>query len=73
VIDYRIEGTVLVIRRTAKLNPYGPFLAELFFKFLYEAGFADARLTAEEHHLSFTCLGLRPASPQQPEFVFAAY
>ena len=66
VLDDRIEGTVLVIGRAAKLDAGSPSCAMLLFERLHQAGFANARLTAQQHHLASPVLGLLPALLQQP-------
>ena len=40
---------------------------------LDEARFANARFTAEQHHLPEAVLDLRPALPQQPHFLLSAH
>ena len=44
MLNHRIQGTVLVIGRTAKLDPRVAFSYHLLFELLHQAGFADARL-----------------------------
>ena len=68
VVDDRIERTVLVIGRAAKLNAGRSLVRKLLFEFLHQPGFANPRLTAEQHHLAFTRFGLLPAPLQQPQF-----
>src|SRR5262245_9638446 len=68
VVDNRIERTVLVIRRTAKLDTGGPFGADVLFKCLHQAGFANASLPAEQYYMSGALFRLCPPLPQEPEF-----
>ena len=56
VLNDRIEGTVLVIGRTAKLDARRTLGYDLLFERLHQAGFANARLAAEQ-----APPGLRPS------------
>jgi hypothetical protein len=60
VLNDRIKGTVLVIRRAAKLDTIGTLGTGLVFERLHQSGFADPRLTAEQHDLPCALLGLLP-------------
>jgi hypothetical protein len=40
---------------------------------LHQARFANACFTAEQHHLSDPLLDLRPALPQQPDFLLPTH
>ena len=61
MLNDRIEGAVLVIGRTAKLDARGSFRHDLLFECLHQAGFANARLATEQHDLACTCLWLAPS------------
>ena len=49
-----------------------PSCADIIFEFLHQAGFANAGLATEQHHLARALLGLHPPFLQQPHFVIAA-
>ena len=61
VVDDRIQGTVLVIGRAAKLDARRPLVRKLLFELLHQAGFANPRLAAQQHHLAGARFGLLPA------------
>ena len=61
VVDDRIQGTVLVIGRAAKLNAGRSFVLKLLFELLHQPGFANPGLAAQQHHLACACFGLLPA------------
>src|SRR5262249_24555630 len=73
VLDDRIQRTVWVIGRAAKLNADCAFSDSLLFERLHQAGLANAGLATEQHDLAGALLSLLPASPQQSEFLFAAH
>jgi hypothetical protein len=50
-----------------------PLVAHLGAQHLGQGGFAEARGATEQHHLPEALLGLRPASPQQPQFFVAPH
>jgi hypothetical protein len=58
--EYRREGTVLVIRRTAKLQAGCPGLHDPLLDLLHQARLADAGLTTEQYNLAITGLGRCP-------------
>jgi hypothetical protein len=60
VFDNGIKSTILMIGRTTKRQTGGTFPIRLFFKFLHEAGLADACFTAEQYDLTFALLRSRP-------------
>ena len=61
MVDDRIQGTVLVIGRAAKLNARRAFVRDLLFELLHQPGFANARLATQQHHLTCALFGLLPA------------
>ena len=65
MLDDRIQRTVLVIGRAAKLNAPHPLVPKLLFELLHQPGFANPGLAAQQHHLAFSLLGLLPALPQK--------
>jgi len=73
MLNERVEGTVVVIGRAAKLGAGGPFSENLLFERLHQPGLANAGLSAEQDHLAFTRLGLLPAAVQQPQLLFSSY
>jgi hypothetical protein len=73
-IDPRIEGGVLIVRRTlAWGQPRLGLGGHLFLQHLHEARFADARFAAEQHHLPEAVRDLRPALHQQPDLLLPAH
>jgi hypothetical protein len=64
MLDHRVQGTVLGIGRTAEGHAHHPRWPDVLSQFLHQARFADAGLTAEQHHLSVPFGGLLPAPPQ---------
>ena len=73
-LDHRIQGRVLVIGRTlARRQPRLGLAGHVFLQHLHQARFADARFPAEQHHLPDPLLDLRPALPQQPDFLLASH
>jgi hypothetical protein len=61
-IDQRIQGAVLVVGRTlTRRQPCVRLGGHLFDQHLDEARSADARFTAEQHHLPEAIFHLRPA------------
>ncbi len=72
VVDDRIQRAVLVIGRAAKLDARRTLGQHLLLERLHQAGFANPRLTAEEHHLprpSLACVQRRcnnPSSSSRP-------
>jgi hypothetical protein len=61
-IDQRIQDAVLVVRRTLTRRQACVGLGgHLFGQHLDEARFADARFSAEQHHLPEAIFHLRPA------------
>ncbi len=73
MLDHRIQGAVLMIGRTAEVEPRGPVAPHALTQHLDQARFANARLAAEQHHLPVPFLDLRPALPQQPHFLLAPH
>src|SRR5215510_11876009 len=73
MLNARIQGTVLVIGRTAELDPGRAFGRHLLFQHLHQAGLADAGLAAKQDDLSGSRLGLRPALSQEPNLLLAAH
>src|SRR5262245_9216166 len=73
MVDNRIESTVLVIGRAAKLNTGGARGHDLLFERLHQARFANAWFATEEHHLPDPLFRLRPALLQQYEFFLATH
>jgi hypothetical protein len=61
MIDHREEGTLLVIRETAKHHACGALADDVLTQHLHQARFANARFPAEEHYLAPTVLAVRPA------------
>jgi hypothetical protein len=45
----------------------------MFLQHLHQARFANARFATEQHHLPKAVLNLRPALPQQPDFLLPAH
>ena len=73
-IDHRIQGGMLVIGRTlARRQPRLGLGGHLLRQHLHQARFANACFAAEQHHLPDALLDLRPAFPQQPDFLLAAH
>ena len=67
--EHRVQGTLLGIGRAAEGDPRHPVAPRPLAHLLHQAGFADARFTTEQHHLSVPVSGLLPASPEQSEFL----
>ena len=68
------KARVLVIGRTlARRQPRLGLGGHLFRQHLHQARFANARFAAEQHHLPEAVLDLRPALPQQPDFLLPAH
>jgi hypothetical protein len=73
-LNQRIQGGVLVIRRTlTRRQPRLRLGGHVFRQHLDEARFADARLAAEQHHLPHALFDLRPALLQQRHLLLAAH
>ena len=73
-LDHGIQGGVLVVGRTlARRQPRLGLPGHLFCQHLHQARFANARFAAEQHHLPEAVLDLRPALPQQPDFLLPAH
>ena len=69
-VDQRIQGRMLVIRRTlARRQPRLRLSGHMLFQYLHQARFANARLAAQQHHLPETVLDLRPALQEQRRFL----
>jgi hypothetical protein len=68
-----MPGAVLIIRRTAPLQPALRLCGELLFHDLHQAGFANPGLTAEYHHLPQPVCGLSPPLAQQGAFHVPAH
>jgi len=63
-----------MIRRTlARCQPRLGLGGGIFLQHLHQARFANPGLAAEQHHLPETVLHLRPALPQQFDFLLPAY
>ena len=56
--DNRIEGAVLVVRRTEVAQPDMRFVANTLRQRLGETGFADAELGRQQHDPAVTARGL---------------
>ena len=59
----------MIGRTLARRQPRLGLGGHLFRQHLHQARFANARFPAEQHHLSDALLDLRPALPQQPDFL----
>ena len=72
ITGYRAR--VLVIGRTlARVSHACGSAATLLRQHLHQARFADARFATEQHHLPEAVLDLRPALPQQRDFLLPAH
>jgi hypothetical protein len=49
-----------------------PFRIEALTQRAQDAAFTDARVTAQQHHLTFAVICLRPPAKQQIQFLRAA-
>jgi hypothetical protein len=73
-IDPWIQGAVLMVGRTlAWRQPRLGLGGHLFLQHLYQARFANACFATEQHDLPHAVFDLRPALPQQPDFLLAAH
>ena len=69
-LNHRIQGGVLIIRRTlARGQPRLGLSGHVFLQHLHQARFANAGFTAEQYHLPEAVLDLRPALQQQADFL----
>ena len=59
----------MIGRTVARGQPRLGLSGHVFLEHLHEARFANARFTAEQHHLSNPLLHLGPALQQQPVFL----
>src|SRR5262245_7529031 len=73
MLDDGIEGTVGMIRGTAQRQLWSTGIHYLLGEHAYQAGFANPRLTTEQHHLPPPLVTLRPALAQQPRLVLPSY
>src|SRR5262249_23696493 len=64
----RIQGTVLIIRRTVQLDFCTLHRLNTLAQFLHQPGLANARFTTHEHHLPQALLDLPPAVEEQRDF-----
>jgi hypothetical protein len=71
VLDHWIERTVHVVWGTAQHDAGHPLATEPLAQGLYQAGFANASLAAEQDHLPQPVLTLRPAFHKQRQFGIA--
>jgi hypothetical protein len=69
MIDDGGEGALLVRGRPTPLNPGMQLGGDVLFQHLHQAGFANAGLAAEQHHLPHPCGGLVPA-PLHEHYLF---
>ena len=68
MVDDGVEGTLLVIGRPTPLDADMGHRGDVLFQHLYQAGFANAGLATEQHHLTHPCCGLIPAPLQECHF-----
>ena len=73
MLDHGIESAVGMIRGTAQRQPGRALVRHPLGEHAYQAGFANAGLAAEQHHLAQPVATLRPALPQQPHLVLPTY
>src|SRR5439155_21495208 len=73
MVDDGVEGALLVRGRPTPLNPGVWLGADVIFQHLHQAGFANAGLAAEQHHLTHPCGGLVPTPLHECYFFLPAY
>src|SRR5262245_26564802 len=72
MLDDGIEGTVLVVRRTAEFDAGGAFGYDLLFERLHQPRLANAGLATEQDDLPFAAFRLCPPLAQQANFQISA-
>ena len=73
MVDDGVQGALLVIGRPAPFNTGVRLVGHVVFQHLHQARFANARLTAEQHHLPLPRLRLLPALLQERHLFFPAH
>jgi hypothetical protein len=73
MLEHRIQGTVGVIWGTAKRDVRSAFADHSPQQYFHQAGFANAPLATEQHHLSQPTLALLPAFQEQRYLRVAAH
>jgi hypothetical protein len=73
MVDNGVEGTLLVIGRPAPLNAGVELSGDVLFQQLHQAGFANARLAAEQHHMPVPRFRLGPALVHECHFLVAPH
>src|SRR5580700_11545106 len=71
-VDDRVGSAILVIGRTAALHPATTLRRGALLKHLHQAGFAYARLTAQQYDLPLARLSACPSLSQQAQFAFSS-
>src|SRR5262249_12663913 len=73
LVDDGVQGALLVIERATPLNTGMWHSSNVLFQHLHQAGFANARLTAEQPYLPQPRAGLLPAPLKQAHFFVPPY
>ena len=73
VVDAGPEGAVQIIRRALVSQRLRTPTLQPFTQRAQDAALADARLSGQQHHLTFAVLSQRPALEQQPDLLLAPH